>query len=211
MTSSPDERTAGSLSPDGKRGRQIPGDRVRHSPSLRSDQEGATELPGWWQWCHSRVPCLTLCGPDAACRRGGGGRGSQGSVPGTAGVTGGCPCCSPWCWWLSHIHPPRSPQQEQAHRTMKALVPGTGVLSPFYPSPRGWGLCTNPRCPRPPNPPSSPAWASPGCTNGFNQCPKRDKASGQPAAPSPGGAVGEKVTPWLLFPFLPSPFPLPPT
>lgn len=73
-----------------KHGQQIPGDRIRHSPSLGSDQEGA-ELPSWWQWCHSRVPCVTLCGPDSACSREGAGRGCWGSFLGTARVPKGCP------------------------------------------------------------------------------------------------------------------------
>lgn len=110
---------------------QIPGDRIRHSPSLGSDQEGA-ELPGWWQWCHSRVPCVTLCGPDSACSGEGAGRGFRGRFPGTAGLPegvsgvlhrdGGCPL--PALIALPTLH--------QAHGMLAVAVPVDRGSSPQF-------------------------------------------------------------------------------
>lgn len=192
------------------------GDRVRHSPSLRSgsDQEGA-ELRGWWQWCHSRVPCVTLCGPDAACKREAGGRGSRGSFPGTAGVTGGCPCCPPWCWWLSHVHPP--PTQPRAGTGSLAAEGGgawgRGSSPQAWPSPRRWwGSAPTYTALDPQTLPTPLLGSPPGDQMASPSAPRGARDGGQPGAPGPERGVGAKVT--LLMaasPFLPFPFPLPPT
>lgn len=178
MAGCPSESKAGSPSPDGDQGRQIPGDRVRHSPSLGSDQEGA-ELPGWWQRCHSRVPCVTLCGPDAACRREGGRRGSWGSFPGTAGVTGGLALLSSTAL-VAHPrsltpHPALGRDRLTGCRGWWCL--GTGVLPP------GPCLCTNPHCPGPPNLPAAPLGSPRGDQMASPSAPRGDRDGGQPGAP----------------------------
>lgn len=155
-----------------KHGGQIPGDRIKHSPSLGSDQEGA-ELPGWWQWCHSRVPCVTLCGPDSACSGEGAGRGSCGSFPGTAGLPEGCPWCPPPWWWLSHLH---SSPSRRCTGTGSEDAGGEGTLQIGVSPPQSLP-CPGKLWDTAPDPQTLPV---------LPIVPRRDRHGGQAVDPCPG-------------------------